>query len=252
MSNFTRILYSVEDKITWITLNRPEKLNALDEETWSELYQALKLADNNATRVIALTGTGKAFSAGDDIRSMYSLNNINEANKFFSTLLNTVISFINMKKPLIAAVNGLAYGGGCELLLLADIVIAVPEAKFAIPEGRLGLIPPIALSVGYKVIGLKHISRLALTGEPIDSYEAQKIGLVDYIVPAEQLRNKTIEIAQKIMLNGIHATQIMRSWLSKHRIELIKEAIEDLTGISITDEAKEGMRAFIEKRQPKF
>jgi enoyl-CoA hydratase/carnithine racemase len=252
MDKFTRILYNIEDKITWIILNRPEKLNALDDETWRELYLASKLADNNETRVIVITGTGRAFSAGDDIHAMYSLSDMNQASKFFNTLLNTIISFINMKKPLVAAVNGLAYGGGCELLLLADIVISVPEAKFAIPEGRLGLIPPIALSIGYKTIGLRNISRLALTGEPINSYEAQRIGLVDYIVPAEQLKSKAIEIAQKIMLNGPHATQIIRSWLNKHRIELLKEAIEDLAKISITDEAKEGMRAFIEKRQPKF
>lgn len=252
MNKFTRILYNIEDKITWITLNRPEKLNAFDEETWRELYIASKLAESNETRVVVITGTGRAFSAGDDIHAMYLLNDINQANKFFNTLLDTIISFINMKKPLIVAVNGLAYGGGCEILLLADVVISVKEAKFAIPEGRLGLIPPIALSIGYKIIGLKNISRLALTGEPIDSYEAQRMGLVDYIVPAEQLKDKTIEIAQKIMLNGPYATQVMRSWLNKHRIELLKEAIADLAKISITNEAKEGMRAFIEKRQPKF
>ncbi|MGC8949556.1 MAG: enoyl-CoA hydratase/isomerase family protein [Thermoprotei archaeon] len=249
MQNFTRIQYIVEDKIGWIVLNRPEKLNALDEETWKELHYASELANNDSTRVIVITGTGRAFSAGDDILAMYSLNNIDEAHKFFHTLLNTVLSFINMQKPFIAAVNGLAYGGGCELLLLADVVISAEDAKFAIPEGRIGLIPPIAISVGHTMIGLRHIARLILTGEPIDAYEAQKIGLVDYIVPNIQLKDKTIEIAQKIMLNGTQAIKTMRSWLSKHRTEFIKDAIEELAKISITEEAKEGMKAFLEKRR---
>ncbi|MEM3833017.1 MAG: enoyl-CoA hydratase/isomerase family protein [Thermoprotei archaeon] len=252
MQNFTRVQYIVENKIGWILLNRPEKLNALDEETWKELHYISEFANNDNTQVVVITGTGRAFSAGDDILAMYSLNNINEAYKFFHTLLDTVLSLINMKKPLIAAVNGLAYGGGCELLLLADVVISVQDAKFAIPEGRIGLIPPIALSVGHNMIGLRHIARLILTGEPIDVYEAQRIGLVDYIVPNSQLKDKTIEIAQKIMLNGTQAIKTMRSWLSKYRIEFIKDAIEELAKISITKEAKEGMKAFLEKRKLKF
>lgn len=250
--NFTKILYSVEDNISWIILNRPEKLNALDKETWIELRYAAELANNDSTRVVVMTGVGRAFSAGDDILNMYSLNSIDEANEFFHALLDTVILFINMKKPFIAAVNGLAYGGGCELLLLADVVISVQSAKFAIPEGRIGLIPPIAISVGHSMLGLRHIARLILTGEPIDAYEAQRIGLVDYVVPDDQLKSKTIEIAQKIMLNGTQAVKIMRAWLGKHRIEFIRDAIEELAKISITAEAKEGMKAFLEKRRPKF
>ncbi|WP_252896712.1 enoyl-CoA hydratase/isomerase family protein [Metallosphaera hakonensis] len=148
-----KVLYQERERTTWIVFNRPEKLNALDLEGWKFLGDYVRKADSSRSLATIITGTGRAFSAGDDIGAMANLEEQDKAEEFFNTLLYAVDGLIDSKKPVIGAVNGLAYGGGCEILLFMDVVVSVASAKFSIPEGRLGLIPPMALSVGYKAIG---------------------------------------------------------------------------------------------------
>ncbi|WP_231112451.1 enoyl-CoA hydratase/isomerase family protein [Stygiolobus azoricus] len=156
-----------EDGIAWITLDRVDRLNAFDEESWKELGDKVRTANNDRkVKVVVLTGEGRAFSAGDDIFAMAELKDADDAKKFFNTLYYAVESLIELEKPLICAVNGLAYGGGCEILLFCDVVVGSKESKFSIPEAKLGLIPPMAISVGHKYWG-KAVNRLAITGKPL-------------------------------------------------------------------------------------
>ncbi|MEM2236928.1 MAG: enoyl-CoA hydratase/isomerase family protein [Candidatus Caldarchaeum sp.] len=241
-----------EGLLTWIVFNRPEKLNAFNEELWKELHDALTRLSQDDSRAVVLTGVGRAFSAGDDIAEMLSLKSLDRSVEFFGVIQKTVDALLRLDKPVIACVNGLAYGGGCELLLLADIVVASEDSVFAIPEARLGLIPPIALTVGGHVLGLRRISRLVFTGEAIDAREAHSIGLVDYIVPKNVLKDKVLEVAGKIFLNGPAALRLMRRWLARSRSHAIQEALTNLPALAVSDEAVEGMKAFMEKRKPSW
>jgi Enoyl-CoA hydratase/carnithine racemase len=223
MENFSKILFKRKEGISWIILNRPDKLNALDKESWMEISQALKTANENEDKVLVITGIGRAFSSGDDIQAMYNLKDLNESKEFFNYIYETAFNLINLNKVFIAAVNGLAYGGGCEILLLADIVVSVPEAKFAIPEGRLGLIPPIALAIGSFSLGTRRIARLIFTGKEIDVNEARMIGLVDYVVEKDKIEEKVLEIAKNVYLNDSYSILVMKRWLLKYRLKDLKK-----------------------------
>lgn len=250
MLDFENIIYNEEDNISWIKLNRPEKLNALTKQMWEEFYESLDLAKKSDTQLIILTGIGRAFSAGDDIIAMHELKNEDEATQFFFTLLRSLESLLNIEKPVIGMVNGLAYGGGCEILLLADIVIATENSKFALPEIKLGLIPPIALSVGYAQLGIKQINRLALTGEAIDVYEAKSIGLVDYITSEDNLKNKTLKTAWTLLENAPYSIQFIKKWSNKCKIKFeLNEAISELIKLSLKEESKKRMEGFINKHR---
>ncbi len=251
-AEYKNIVYSADENITQIKFNRPQKLNAFTKSMWEEFTEAINQANTNNTKLIIIYGDDRSFSAGDDIPSMYNLNNNNEAYEFFATLEKTIYSLINTEKPLIGSVNGIAYGGGCEILMLMDIVIATKESKFALPEVRLGLIPPIALAVGYSVIGLKQVNRLALIGGAIDVFEAQRIGLVDYIVENHQLKDKTLEIAWKIIANDYSAINLIKKWSNKHKLQLqkeVNEVIKNLSDLSLNSSSKVRMQSFIEKEQ---
>mgnify|MGYP001626416089 CR=1 FL=1 len=250
MVDFKNIIYTEENDISWIKLNRPEKLNAFTKNMWEEFYETVELAKNSKTGVVVVSGIGRAFSAGDDIQAMYELKNKKEAENFFNTLLKIFGSILEIEKPAIGMVNGLAYGGGFEILLLMDVVIATKESKFALSEAKLGLIPPVALSFGYTILGVKQINRLSLIGEAIDAYEAQRIGLVDCITEKDDLRNKTLEIAWKIISNATHSVQFIKKWSNTYKdkskfIELVNE----LTTFSLNINAKKRMEDFVTKRK---
>ncbi|AWR96170.1 enoyl-CoA hydratase/isomerase family protein [Acidianus sulfidivorans JP7] len=243
-----KVLLEKKDSICWIIFNRPEKLNALDRESWDLLSQNLRLCNNDpGILAIVLTGNGRAFSAGDDIYAMYELKNPKDAEDFFLTLYNAVESLIDSKKPVICAVNGLAYGGGCEILLFCDIVISSDDAKFSIPEGKLGLIPPMAISVGTKILGRK-ISRLALTGDSIDANEAKNLGLVDIITTKDKLIEEVYNQVKMISSLDENSILVMKKWLRSEK-ERVKKAIMELQFLSLNKEAKKRMRDFINKRK---
>jgi len=241
-----KVTYEKKGKVGWITFNRPEKLNALDRESWYLLSTYLKKAnEDREINAVVLTGNGRAFSAGDDIHAMYELKSVEEAREFFSTLYEAIESLMNLDKPLICLVNGLAYGGGCEILLLCDIVIASENAKLSIPEGKLGLIPPMAVTIGYKALG-RSISRLVLTGEEISAEEAKAIGLVDYVSrnPEEDLK-RVLSLLERIDSDAIIA---MKRWLRSER-KLVEKAVIELALLSQTLSAKNRMKEFIDRRK---
>jgi len=248
-------LYDKEDRIAWVTMNRPEALNALNSGLWREIYQCLDMAEKDEdVRVVVITGAGRAFSAGDDIKEVLTLKTASEIRNFFTNYAApTIAKIIQLSKPIIAWVNGLAFGGGCELAMLCDLVIASETASFAIPEARVGAYPPIACAIGVYFTGKLNLSTLALTGESISANEAQRIGLVNKVVPSDKLREAAKELAEKIMLSAPSSIKAIKNMLNrKFQPEELEQAVETLIALVESEEGKEGHKAFAEKKSPKW
>lgn len=256
--NYQNLLVEKKENITTITINRPDKLNALNSQTMSELKNIFsELKTDSETYVVIITGSGeKAFVAGADISELNKLDVI--SGKDFAENGQEVFNIIeNLDKPVIAAVNGFALGGGCELALACHIRVASENAKFGQPEVNLGIIP------GYG--GTQRMTRLInsgrameyiLTGDMIDSAEALRIGLVNKVYPQSELMNRVFEMAKKITGKGQQAVR-----LSVKAVNIVdevssKEGQDYEAGLfSIgcgTEDFKEGTRAFLEKRKPDF
>lgn len=255
MKNLT---FEKKENIALITINRPEKLNALNTETISELESCFKgLHEDREIRVIILTGAGdKAFAAGADIKEITNLNS--QTGKAFASRGSAVFRYIEkMNKPVIAAINGVALGGGCELAMSCHIRIASTRAKFGQPEINLGIIP------GYggtqrlpKLIGKTNALYLLLTGEMISAERAYSLGLVTEVTEPEMLVHRTLEIAALISEKAPVAIG--------HIIEAVDTGINsdiddglDIEGNLFgkacnTEDMREGTSAFLEKRKPSF
>ncbi len=246
------MLYSKKDFISYITLNRPRVLNALNRKAWSGLYNCLcKAEQDDEVRAVIITGSGRAFCSGDDLKDVASLKTPDEVRMFFMEYaFPAVAKIIEIPKPVIAAVNGLAYGGGCEIAMVCDIVVASEDASFALPEVRVGAIPPIALTIGVHVIGRLNVSMMALTGVPLSAGEALRIGLVNMVVPLEKLRETAEELAKNTAMASPLSARTAKKLLNRGVLEEISEALEELIAVSQSEEGKEGCRAFVEKRLP--
>lgn len=256
--NFQNILLEEKENIAIVTLNRPDKLNALNSDTLSELETVFTyLNEKEDIRAIILTGSGdKAFVAGADIAELNTLDMIQ--GKEFAEKGQAVFNLIeNMNKPVIAAVNGFALGGGCELALACHFRLASDNAKFGQPEVNLGIIP------GYggtqrlpRVIGTGRAIEYTLTGYYIDANEAHKIGLVNHIFPLQELMHKTVEIAEKIAAKPHHAIRLaLKAINASNDLGLHKGLNFEASLFAIacgTEDFKEGTSAFLEKRKPNF
>ncbi|MBS7636825.1 enoyl-CoA hydratase/isomerase family protein [Candidatus Bathyarchaeota archaeon] len=255
MSGLECTLYEEKDSIAWITLNRPEVLNALNRKLWRELYENLNRAENSGNiRTVVITGAGRAFCAGDDIKEVFNLKTSEEFQTFFLNFAApTIAKLVSMSKPVIAAVNGLAYGGGCEIAMLCDLVVASKNATFAVPEALIGAIPPVAAVIGAFVVGRLNASWMMLTGEPITAEEAKRIGLVNEVVPHEELLSTAEKMAKATMRAAPSSIKAIKRLTSLNfDQEKLKKAVEELINIVQTEEGREGHRAFMEKRLPKW
>jgi enoyl-CoA hydratase len=255
--DFKNLLLAYEDKVAILTINRLEALNSLNTEVLMELACALNyLEKNEEVHVIVITGAGKAFVAGADIKEMKD-KNPQEA-RLFSQLGSEVFKKIEeMDKPVIAAVNGFAFGGGCELVMACDIIIASEKAKFSQPEVGLGIIPGFAGTQRLpRIVGVKKAKELILTGEIIGAEEAERIKMVNKVVPEDELISSAIEIAKKISCKGQIAVRYAKSSINLGlNIDInTGNAIEtNLFALCFaTEDQKERMHAFIEKRKAKF
>ncbi|HMN49944.1 MAG TPA: enoyl-CoA hydratase-related protein [Ignavibacteriaceae bacterium] len=255
---YKNLLIDIKDGIAIITVNRPDKLNALNHNTLIELHSAFEeLKTNQEVYVVILTGSGeKAFVAGADISELNKLDML-EAKKF-AEFGQSVFSLIeNFDKPVIAAVNGFALGGGCELALSCHIRLASENAKFGQPEVNLGIIP------GYggtqrltRLINSGRAMEMILTGDMIDAFEANKIGLVNKVYPLSDLMSKAWEMAVKISGKGQQAIRF-----AVKAINIVDE-VSSAQGQNFeaslfalccgTEDFKEGTSAFLEKRKPSF
>jgi enoyl-CoA hydratase/3-hydroxyacyl-CoA dehydrogenase len=247
------ILYEEKNAIAYITLNRPEVLNALNKKLWHGIFDCLNKAEKSkAVRAVIITGAGRAFSAGDDIKEVASLKSPKEVKDFFlNHAAPAITKIIELSKPVIAAVNGIAYGGGCEIAMLCDLVVASENAKFAIPEALIGAIPPIATAVGAYILGKLNLNMLMLTGEPITAHQAKFVGLVNEVVPAQELIIKAEELAQKTMRASPLSVKIIKMLVNKQlQLEGLRHTVNELVKIIQTNEGRKGHKAFLEKRMP--
>lgn len=256
--NYQNILLEVKNKIAFVTINRPDKLNALNNATLNELkscFENIKL--NDEINVVIITGAGeKAFVAGADISELNKLDG--SSGKSFSVFGQEVFNQIeNLNKPVIAAVNGFALGGGCELAMACHIRLASEKAKFGQPEVNLGIIP------GYggtqrlaRLINTGRAAELILTGDIIDANEALRIGLVSKIYKPEELIDKATELAEKISSKGQIAVELsLKAIISTDNlseVDGLKYEAELFGKCCSTEDFKEGTSAFLEKRKPEF
>lgn len=256
--NYKNLLVETGNNIAIVTVNRPDKLNALNNETLNELYEIfLSLEHNAEIRAVILTGSGeKAFVAGADISELNQLSPL--AAKDFAEKGQKIFSFIeHLSKPVIAAVNGFALGGGCELSLACHIRLASENAKFGQPEINLGTIP------GYggtqrltRLINFSKALEYILTADFIDANTALQLGLVNHVYPLNELLTRSKELAEKIAAKPAQAVRLaLKAMLSVKELPQSQgEAFEAnlfalMTG---TEDFKEGTSAFLQKRKPDF
>lgn len=256
--NYSNLLLEKRNKICIVTINRPDKLNALNHQTMDELKAVFTgLNQDNSISVVILTGAGeKAFVAGADISELNKLSMI--SGKEFAERGQEVFNIIeNLNKPVIAAVNGFALGGGGELALACHIRLASENAKFGQPEVNLGIIPGYGGSQRLtRLINSGRAMEYILTGDMIEANEAFRIGLVNKVYPLTELMNKALEMAEKISAKAseaiklaVKAVNIADEMTSKEG--QIYEAA--LFGICCgTEDFKEGTSAFLQKRKPEF
>lgn len=258
MDGSQSVRYEVENRVAWITVDRPEKRNALDRATVEAIARAVTRATaDEAVGVLVVTGGGeKAFVAGADIAEMAALGP-REAQEFSRFLNDTLSLLAECPKPTVAAVNGFALGGGCELAMACHIRIAADTAKFGQPEVNLGLIPGAGGTQRLpRLVGMANALDLILTGDMIDAAEARRLGLVQRVAPAASLREEVSAYAAKLLekspLALARAIEAVRIGIETPLGEALRlEA--SLFGLCFaTDDMREGTRAFVEKRKARF
>ncbi len=254
--SYANLLLSVEDGIALLQFNRPEARNALNKATVDEVYRALdELRANAAVGVVILTGAGdKAFVGGADIKDLLSRGRKEGLEGINARLFTAIEQF---EKPTIAAVNGFARGGGCEIAMACDLRVASEAAKFGLPETGLGIIPGAGGTQRLpRLVGLGKAKELVLTGDIITAVEALRIGLVNQVVPADQLMPAARTMAAKILSRGPLAVRLAKQALNLSarapldvglQFEVMSQAV-----LFESADKKEGMTAFIEKRKPQF
>ncbi|HEY3175736.1 MAG TPA: enoyl-CoA hydratase-related protein [Candidatus Polarisedimenticolia bacterium] len=255
---FENLLYEVRDRIAFITINRPEKLNALNRRTVGELDRAI--ADSGADPLVGaviITGSGpKAFVAGADIGELAQQTPI--AGKDYSLYGQEVLSRLaNSGKIVIAAVNGFALGGGCELALACHLRVASENARLGLPEVTLGIIPGFGGTQRLaRLVGKGRGLEMILSGEMVDAKEAHRIGLVNRVVPEGQAVAEAEKLARTILSRGPVAVRLAIEAVNEGTEMPLEEGLfleAALFGLVVTsDDFKEGTRAFLEKRKPDF
>jgi methylglutaconyl-CoA hydratase len=254
--NYKTIQLAYDSGVATITLNRPDKRNAISFELIDDLLRALQEVETSDAIVLIVTGAGKAFSSGMDLDNLKSLiGKSPEQNlKDSETMVRLFRALYEFSKVTIAAVNGAAIAGGTGLALLCDFTLAVPEAKFGYTEVRIGFVPAIVSTFLLRQVGEKQARDLLLTGRIIGAEEAARMGLVNEIVPPEKLMTRARELAGLLMENSPASLRATKQLLSDHaRAELdlqIEAAVRENAAIRTTADFREGVVSFLEKRKP--
>lgn len=253
---FETLTLELTGQLATLTLNRPDKRNAISSRMLSELQSALEEIENGHTRVAIITGAGKAFCAGMDLEMLSAIatqsaaENMEDSRRM-AKLFRRVWSF---SKPLIAAVNGAALAGGCGLATLCDFTLAVPEAKFGYTEVKIGFLPAIVSVFLTRQVGDKHARDLLLTGRLVDSPEALKLGLISEIVPPDRLMGRAKELADVLIaaspVSLTRAKRLLTSAAAASVDQDLERAILENARIRCTADFREGLASFLEKRKP--
>ncbi len=253
---YETLIVEIEDYTALIRLNRPEALNALNAKLMQELAQAIASADrNDKVRCIVLTGSEKAFAAGADVKEMAEKT---FTDVFFDDLFAPEAdSIARTRKPLIAAVSGYCLGGGCELAMMCDFIIASDTAKFGQPEINLGIVAGMGGTQRLtRAVGKAKAMDMNLTGRFMDAAEAERCGLVSRIVPAKDLLSEAMKSAGKIAEKSALAAMLVKESVNRAFETTLREGIlferRMFNAAFATEDQKEGMAAFLQKREAQF
>jgi methylglutaconyl-CoA hydratase len=253
---YSTLLLEFNGEIAKLTLNRPDKRNAVTTPMIAELLTALDVIEKSHTRVVIVTGAGKAFCAGMDLEMLATIakqspSENQEDSRRIAKMLRRIWSF---PRPLIAAVNGAAYAGGCGIATLCDFTLAATDAKFGYTEVKIGFLPAIVSVFLTRQIGEKRSRDLLLTGRIIDAAEAKEFGLVTEVVPAERLLDRAHELAAELIAaspNSLtRAKHLLTSAAAAGLDHDLERAILENARIRCTPDFKEGVASFLEKRKP--
>ncbi|MBI4595470.1 MAG: enoyl-CoA hydratase/isomerase family protein [Candidatus Tectomicrobia bacterium] len=252
----------IEDEIAYLTLNRPEKLNAFNPALFMELGQGLEQLDNNEkVKVVVITGSGKAFSAGGDINTILDNSsknipaiNLVEGIKRGQAIIHKVME---MEKPTIASINGDAVGAGVQLASLCDFRIASQGARFGVGDVKIGIIPALGATQWLPLlIGVAKAKEMIMIGDLITADEALEIGLINKVVPPESLQAETQALARKIMSRAPLAVKMAKKLIQRGLFMAPEEALhmiaEGQANLMVSEDCREGMSAFLSKRPPQF
>src|SRR5271169_2594088 len=253
---FETLVLESSDYLSTITFNRPEKRNAISPQMIAELQSALDEIEKTHSRVVILTGAGKAFCAGIDLDYLQAIGRQSAAenqedSRRIAKMFRKIWSY---SRPLIAAVNGHALAGGCGIATLCDFTLSVPEAKFGYTEVKIGFLPAIVSVFLTRQIGDKQARNLLLTGRLVDAAEALSLGLVTEIVPRERLMPRAHEVADVLIaaspVSLTRAKRLLTSAAAASVDEDLERAILENARIRCTADFKEGLASFLEKRKP--
>ena len=253
---YETLIVEIEDYVALIRLNRPDAMNALNSTLMRELAAALTAAQaNERVRCIVITGSEKAFAAGADVREMAEKTFIDV---FFDDMFAAEVAAIQrVRKPIIAAVSGYCLGGGCELAMMCDFIIASETAKFGQPEINLGIVAGLGGTQRLtRAVGKAKSMDMHLTGRFMEAAEAERCGLVSRIVPAKTLIEEAMKAATKIVEKSMVTAMVVKECVNRAQETTLQEGVlferRLFHAIFATEDQKEGMAAFLEKRQPQF
>jgi enoyl-CoA hydratase len=253
------VLLSREGRMATVTLNRPEKANAASQEVFKAASAVLQeVAADGSVGAVIVTGAGKSFCAGTDVHNdlvRFQHMSDSEWKVMVDHAVTTYLTVYNMPKPVIAAINGYAVGVGLDLALACDIRVAAEDAKLGAFEVRMGLTPEIALSLMPRLVGLGKARLLAFTGDVVDAREAERIGLVDMVVPANSLMLEAQKLASRLADGPVALGAIKKAINDSLEMSVessLRAAMQLQQRLSRTEDHKEAVAAFLEKRAPVF
>ena len=255
MNQYETILVEQQGRVGWITLNRPQALNALNSRVSEEVTAAAVAFDADpGVGAIVVTGSEKAFAAGADIKEMEGMT---AADMLATDHFGSWSDFAAVRTPVIAAVSGFALGGGCELAMMCDIILAADTARFGQPEINLGVIPGMGGTQRLiRAVGYYKAAELVLSGRIIDAAEAERIGLVSRVVPASDLLSEAETLAETIASKSLPSVYAAKAALDTAMETSLADGLahekQAFASLFDTDDQKEGMAAFRDKRQPDF
>jgi len=256
---FETIIFTRENGITTIKLNRPEALNALSPKMFEELNTVFdEVANDESIRVVIITGAGRAFCAGGDVKS--DVSTLHTMGPFeFRKYIHTYVfkKVVEMEKPVIAALNGIAVGGGLDLALVCDIRFASEKARFGEVFVKMGIVPDLGGAYFLpRIVGLGKAKLLAFTGDIIDAWEAERIGLVDKVFPDDKLESAVKQLAEKLANGPPKAIAMIKTAMNRSLSTDLVSSLEYTTNaqqlLVHTEDHKEAFTAFLEKREPVF
>jgi enoyl-CoA hydratase len=249
-----KVRYKVQDGIAYVTINNPQKMNILDFDAYNGLILSFEsIEEDDQVRVAILTAEGdKAFICGQDI-STFNIKTVRDGKRLLRLATKLFTRLESMNKPVIAAVNGLALGGGTEIILACDMVVASEKARFGLPESGIGVVPVWGAIRLANAVGRSKAKELMMTGDIISAKEAMEIGLVNKVVPQENLLGAAEEIARKVMTKAPLAIELIKAMGNR---DILCEGLPFTFNANLlffqTEDLKEGIDAFFKKRKPVF